>query len=328
MKRLDRYYRLLRTHALKRGGVKKLWTSPGELNEERLNEPEDLKLGYYLDFSSDADYSGPFNCYGIPMIDYGGEIGVQYNPWAIGHFGLAIFHRFLKRRDPYDHSLFMKLADWFVAHGQRGRGDLILWVYTFDWPPLLSAPWFSALAQSIAISVLLRAYLWSKNETYLSTARGAFLAFTRSVEEGGVSLRDPSGHLFFEETVPVTVYHILNGFISALWGIHEYQIVTRDSQASLLFDEGLRSLEYYLPQYDVGWASLYSLDHVRRKRCLKDVASLFYQKLHVQQLNVLYRLTGKNVFDQYRRRWEGYLKSRSSRWRTLMAKALFKLFYY
>jgi hypothetical protein len=54
--------------------------------------------GYFLDFSLDAHYPGPFDSRGVPMIDYGGTVGVQYNPWAVGHFALAVFHKFFTNR--------------------------------------------------------------------------------------------------------------------------------------------------------------------------------------------------------------------------------------
>lgn len=325
---IDRYRRLWRTHVLKHGGVRKLWTTPGKLNQARLDHPEDLLLGYFLDFSSDAQYSGPFDAQGVPLIDYGGSVGLRYNPWAVGHFAIACFHKYLQTRASSDRQRFLTLADWFVLQGQRHPTNGVLWSYDFDYPPGLKAPWFSSLAQSVAISVLLRAYLWTDDSKYLDIARGSFQTFKLSVSEGGVSMRDGAGHLFFEETVPVRIYHILNGFISTLWGIYEYAVVAQDHHAETLLGEGLSSLKYYLPEYDIGWASLYSLYHLHARSRLKDVASPFYQEFHVLQLNVLHRLTGWTIFAEYSKRWKSYLLNPLCQARTLGAKALFKLFYY
>lgn len=324
----DRYYRLWRTHILKRGGVKALWTNPGKINEARCQNLDDLLEGYFLDFSRDASYPGPFDPHGIPMIDYSGTVGIQYNPWAVGHFALALFQRFLQTRESQHRERFIILADWFLTHGQHQSSEIVLWPYNFDYPPSLQAPWYSSLAQSVAISVLLRAYLWTGKLEYLETAQKAFPAFTLDVVEGGLSSRDQEGYLFFEEVLPAQIYHILNGFISTLWGIFEYELVTNDSRARLLFNEGITSLEHFLPEYDIGWASLYSLQHLRKSLWLKDVASLFYQTLHVRQLEVLYQLTGRKIFEEYRQKWESYLHSPMCRARTLAAKALFKLLYY
>jgi len=325
---IDRYYRLWRVYVFRQGGVRKLWTAPGQINEARFRSPTDLMVGYFLDYSSDASYDGPFDPQGVPLIDYSGTVGIQYNPWAVGHLALALFHRFLQSRDSRYRERFLVLADWFLAHKQYQASGIVLWPYNFDYPPSLQAPWYSSLAQSVAISVLLRAYLWTKKLEYLETAQKAFHAFTVDVAEGGLLSRDQEGYLFFEEVVPARIYHILNGFISTLWGIFEYELVTNDPRARLLFNQGIASLEHYLPQYDTGWASLYSLQHLHKSLLLKDVASLFYQAFHVQQVEVLYRLTGRTLFEEYRKKWESYLHSPVCRARTFAAKALFKLLYY
>ena len=42
------------------------------------------KLGpYYMSFHSKANYNGHYDADGIPMLDYYGSIGIQYNPIAI-----------------------------------------------------------------------------------------------------------------------------------------------------------------------------------------------------------------------------------------------------
>src|SRR6202167_6780511 len=56
---------------------------------ERLGE-------YYMLFREKADYAGHYDSAGIPMLDYHGAIGLQYNPIAIAQWGLGnheLFHR-------------------------------------------------------------------------------------------------------------------------------------------------------------------------------------------------------------------------------------------
>jgi hypothetical protein len=57
-----------------------------------------------------------------------------------------------------------------------------------------------------------------------------------------------------------------------------------------------------LPQYDVGWWSKYSLYPHR----LPDLAKPFYHRLHVTQLDVLYRLTGIDEFRARAARWRSF----------------------
>jgi hypothetical protein len=87
---------------------------------------------------------------------------------------LLYFTSFLQTGDAHYHAWFLALADWFVTSRQLHPPNAIVWAYNFAYPPGLKAPWFSALAQSVAISVLLRSYLWTGNSKYLETAQEAF----------------------------------------------------------------------------------------------------------------------------------------------------------
>jgi hypothetical protein len=57
-----------------------------------------------------------------------------------------------------------------------------------------------------------------------------------------------------------------------------------------------------LDQYDVGWWTRYSL----YPHLLPDLAKPFYHRLHIDQVEVLYRLTGFEEFRSAARRWRGY----------------------
>jgi hypothetical protein len=76
--------------------------------------------------------------------------------------------------------------------------------------------------------------------------------------------------------------------------------------------------------YDLGFWSLYEQSGTR----LKMVASPFYHQLHIVQLRIMHRLTGKNQFACVADRWESYGRSRAKRTRALCYKSAFKLCYY
>ena len=61
---------------------------------------------------------------------------------------------------------------------------------------------------------------------------------------------------------------------------------------------------------------------------MKMLASPFYHHLHIVQLEILYRLTGKNIFRQYASRWDAYRRSCLKRAAALLYKVVFKLCYY
>ena len=66
--------------ARRRPGPDSFWHERPELNERAFNGGID----YFMRFAGKADYRGPFDTDGIPLLDYGGSIGTQYNPLAVG----------------------------------------------------------------------------------------------------------------------------------------------------------------------------------------------------------------------------------------------------
>ena len=79
----------------------------GTKRRRSIREPPTTKLGeYYMSFREKADYAGHYDAGGIPMLDYRGAIGLQYNPIAIAQWGLANYNRFCetRRRSPAENS--------------------------------------------------------------------------------------------------------------------------------------------------------------------------------------------------------------------------------
>src|SRR3954454_2513706 len=281
---------------------------------------------YYMGFAEKAQYSGPFDPSGIPLLDYRGHIGVQYNPIAIAQYGLGNYNLWRRTGDPAHRKKFFLVADWLREHLETNAKGLSVWNHHFDWEyrDMLKAPWYSGLAQGQGISVLVRAHKESGDAAYLEAANRAFASFQRPIANGGVAFTDECGDLWFEEYIVSPPTHILNGFIWALWGVHDYFLATYDSSAQQLFARGVRTLLHNLDRYDLGFWSLYEQSGTR----LRMVASPFYHHLHVVQLRVMHRLTGEGKCADVADRWESYMRSRSKRTRALCYKSAFKLCYY
>ncbi len=184
---------------------------------------------YYMLFSEKADYSGPFDASGIPQLDYHGRIGVQYNPIAIAQYGLGNYNLWRQHGDPARRGKFFRTADWLCEHLEANSSGLAVWAHHFNWEyrDTLQKPWYSGLAQGQGVSVLVRAHEKSGNSLYLDAAQRAFLSFQRPISEGGVAFTDESGDLWFEEYIVSPPTHILNGFMWALWGVHDYFLATK-----------------------------------------------------------------------------------------------------
>lgn len=299
------------------------WHETPEVNS---NFRLDLLGEYYMTFAAKADYTGKLDSAGVPLLDYRGKIGAQYNPIAIAQYGLGNYNLFRRTKDPRRLARFLNMADWLIRHLETNPSGLRVWNHHFDFEyrTPLKAPWYSALAQGHGISVLVRAYVETQDRRYLDAADEAFQSFVKRVEEGGVVFVDSQGRRWIEEYVVTPPTHILNGFIWALWGVYDYYLARRSAAALELFSQCIDTLKENLALYDIGFWSLYELSGTR----LRMLASPFYHRLHIVQLRVLHRLTGEIVFLSRADRWERYARSWLNRNRALAQKALFKILYY
>ena len=303
------------------------WHETPEVNArasvDRLGE-------YYMLFRQKADYAGPYDAAGIPMLNYHGVIGLQYNPIAIAQWGLANYNRFCETGDEARWQKTLRAVDWLTANLEQNAHGLWVWNHHFDWEyrDPLKAPWYSGLAQGQGVSLLLRAHARSDDERYLRAAERAFVALTRPIAEGGVLFEDVSENeeknLWIEEYLVDPPTHILNGFMWALWGVFDFWLARADISAKEIFDRGAETLIRNLGRFDTGYWSLYEQSGTR----LKMLASPFYHRLHVVQLRVMAKLTGDVRFVSAAERWEGYARRRGNRTRALVEKSVFKLLHY
>ncbi|MFY9647045.1 MAG: D-glucuronyl C5-epimerase family protein [Terriglobales bacterium] len=283
---------------------------------------------YYMLFREKADYAGHYDAAGVPMLDYHGRIGLQYNPIAIAQWGLANYNLFCGGGEVGRWRNAITAADWLTANLEQNAHGLWVWNHHFDWEyrDTLKAPWYSGLAQGQGLSLLLRAHAHasSGDEKYRSAAEKAFLAMTRPIAEGGVLLEDGEKNLWIEEYLVDPPTHILNGFMWALWGVFDYWLATGDVSAKKIYDRGVQTLLRNLSRFDTGYWSLYEQSGTR----LKMLASPFYHRLHIVQLRVMSMLTGDASFATVADRWEGYAQHRVYRSRALVEKSIFKLLHY
>jgi hypothetical protein len=280
-----------------------------------------------MSFSEKADYRGPFDNFGVPLLNYHGKIGLQYNPIAVAQYGLARYNRYRHNGDDADRKAFLAQADWLVLNLQENSKGIPVWNHNFDYEYFqpLKSPWYSGLAQGQGVSLLVRAYELSGDTRYREAAHQAFRSLRLTTREGGVVAVDDDGSTWIEEYVVTPSSHILNGFLWALWGVWDYSLATGDEMASRLWARGVDTLKKNLHRFDTGYWSLYDLSRPGPMRML---ASPFYHRLHIVQLRVTARMTELGMFSDYADRWERYTRSRVNRYRARSYKALFKLRYY
>lgn len=323
MARLSYLRRIISAYLIKEDSHLSFWHGSPEINEN-LSATE---LGeYYMVFAYKAQYPGPFDEHEIPMLDYKGNVGRQYNPIAIAQYGLGHYNRYERTGQAENRNVFLKVADWLVSHLEPNPGGIPVWNHYFDWEyrDTLKSPWYSALSQGQGISLLLRAFKETGDAAYIDAARQAFTSFNTDISAGGVNFKDKQGYLWFEEAIVNPPTHILNGFMWALWGIYDYYLISREDSVKGLFDQGVNTLKDNLNRFDTGFWSLYEISGTR----LKMLASAFYHSLHIVQLQVMFRLTKDPAFKEYAERWSAYQGKSLNRMRAWLYKAVFKVFYY
>jgi heparosan-N-sulfate-glucuronate 5-epimerase len=321
--RLHYYRRIFRAYLFPRESQLAFWHETPEINSRAAVD----SLGeYYMLFEKKAHYHGHHDEHGIPMLDYRGPIGLQYNPIAVAQWGLGNYNLFRRTTREDCRHKFLLASNWLARHLEQNPWGVWVWNHHFDWDyrDKLRAPWYSGLAQGQGISLLMRAHAETRKPEYLDCAKRAFAAFLIPVTEGGVSFTDANGDIWFEEYIVSPPTHILNGFIWSLWGVYDYYLGSREEGAQSMFQAALKTLLNNLNRYDLGYWSLYEQSGTR----MKMVASPYYHQLHIVQLRIMQALTGEEKFGAVADRWESYRRSRVKRTRALCYKSVFKLAYY
>lgn len=323
-KKIHYLRRILSSYIWHRGGSNlTFWHTRLMVNDLTKEDLTTLRA-YPQNYEDKIGRIGTADADGVIMLDYRGELGLQYNPNAIAQLALGYYDRILKGEDCRRE--FLAQAAYFLNHMRLVPDDILLWEYEFPFEMRndLHAPWRSALAQGQGISVCLRAFRLTGDETYLHVTHKAFNAFRRLAREhaGGV-LDDDRGYLWLEEYIVTPPNHVLNGFIWALWGVRDYAVFFEDSCAWDLWRSCLQTLKKNMHRYDLGFWTSYDLAVAGHQPVMP--SSLYYQNLHVIQMQAMYKLTGDDIFDSYARKWENQLSNSLYRILSQAWKVYFKL---
>lgn len=274
------------------------------------------KLGdYYFLMTEEQMLAGHSQQYyfdeeGIPIIPTYIDVEEQkliYYPISIGQYGLAIWHTFLRSGSDADRERFLKIANWFYENAIEEKKLGVYWLTDVDKPVYrIARPWKSAFSQARGINILLRAYQITGKREFLSMAEKALRPFLFSVEEGGVVTFTEKGPFYEEYPAHVPVL-VLNGMIFALCGVYDMVRVRPELElAAQIYENGVSTLANMLPEYDLGFWSKYSLCQADFHPTV-DPATIGYHHLHIIQLELMYRLTGKDIFQKFAQKWRSYV---------------------
>ena len=249
--------------------------------------------------ATDRPSTGPPSIHdanGVPMKVVAGKR--YYAPAGASQYGLRMEDAYRRLHQ----AGYLKIADTvlrtLVATGIRSNGGIYV-PYRFDFclhhisTEVMHAPWYSAMAQGLLLSLSIRLYRDTKDVWYLDTAQSLFATF-RHIGRGSapwVTLIDNSRYYWLEEYPEPQGQSddTLNGFIFAVFGLYDYYEGTHDPYGLQALRGALTTLRHYVSQYRIpGSSSRYCLEHGRPQ--------IKYHQIVTSQLVFLYQMSGDSYF--------------------------------
>ena len=232
-------------------------------------------LGYHLDLRPKATEAGTTPSAARRLLATFTADPARANPVSILQLGLGV----LQLGGPERLPVVADVVGW-VERTADARGLL---PYRFPLPHTysLDPPWYSALAQGEAVSLLVRAARALERPELVALAERMALPLLDPGSE--LVAHTPEGPVLQEYATDPPA-HVLNGWLFALWGLYDLAHASTGAtarEAEDAFAAGAAALAERIDLYRTpgGW-SLYDL----YPHPLPNVASPFYHRLHVAQL--------------------------------------------
>lgn len=265
----------------------------------------DIK-GYYNDLTEKVTKDKNYNNLILPMLKIENGTKILF-PIDIFQYGLGSYDLYLLKKKKIFLKKFKLCTEWAIDN-QELNGS---WNTFFFKQP--EAP-YSSMAQGEGISLLLRAYKEFHDPKCLKAAKKAIKFMIAPLDDGGTARYVDEEVYFQEYTNKPTV---LNGWIFSLFGLYDYLKIVNDDKIKDIYDKSIRTLINRMEDYDNFYWSKYDID--------KMLASPFYHKLHIAQLEVMHNITGEKIFGEYAKKWENYTKNPFNRIKAFAIKAYQKI---
>lgn len=252
--------------------------------------------GYYNDLRNKVlSNTALIDDKGIPYnINCNNEI--IYFPGTIFQYGLGLYDLYLESQNEDYKQKFLLISNWTLSN-QKKNG---MW----DCMKILGDKIHqsqSSMCQSQGISILIRAYILTKEDKYLKSADKAVEFMIKDKNEGGTCFYD-NDRVIFQEYVSNIEQSVLNGWIFSIFGIYDYYLITKNENIKLIIDKTIKTLSNELEKYDRKYWSSY--DQVGT------IASPAYHDLHICQLEALEKMFNMDTFSIYKNKFIKYQKNK------------------
>ena len=232
--------------------------------------------------------------------DYDGDEG--YHPLVTAR-NLLEFSTCMRKKDSKAYNQKARNITERLLRTAVSRDEAIYFPYTFDFPlhgyeeHTMSSPWFSGMAQGVALSAFSRLATITGGNLYREVADLVFTSFTNlrgtnQVVDPWTVTTDENRHYWIEEYPEDPPAHTLNGKIFAIWGLYEYYQLTDLEEAKYICEAAITTVAENIGRFRVpNEMSYYCLSH--------DVQDAGYHMTHINQLKKLHELTGIEEFSEY-----------------------------
>ncbi|MGE0821948.1 MAG: D-glucuronyl C5-epimerase family protein [Candidatus Binatia bacterium] len=283
-------------------GVPDYWHPHLELQPDFLSGKI---LRYPSSMDAKADYPGQLDTDGVPVVFWGERREACPSPANIVLYGLGSHDVFLRTKNKRYYEQFRSVLRWLEKHSVP-LGTGVGWPHDVAMPVYkLTAPWFSAIVQGLALSLFVRAHQWNGSGPWSALAGQTWRTFQVPVAGGGFCRPVDQG-VIYEEYPGPDLDCVFNGMCHALIGLWEAWRSGIVAEAQADFAAGVQGLRSLLPQFNQGRWSLYSLNRCLGKPLL---ASPYYVRANGVLAQVIGLMADDPLFTSYGERW---LKSSES----------------
>ena len=207
-------------------------------------------------------------------------------------------------------SAFLASARWLLKNQDDNGGWSIPVKRKIRSGTELKPGWYSAMAQGQAMSVLTRAYYFTKDPKFLNAAERATRLFHVKSQDHGILAVFMDRFRWYEEYPMNPSLFVLNGFIYSLMGLYDLKMALPSEErkdAEELFKQGMISLRAMILMFDTGSGTIYDLRHLTMGQ-EPNLARWDYHATHVNQLTWITQINSDPFYKKVLERWKRYFK--------------------
>jgi hypothetical protein len=261
--------------------------------------PAEVLPGYQT-YGKLEDATRPVNTQGVALwLNNGRKL---YNPLVIARYGTDLLNSYRLTHDPAYLDRAEVNANYLINTAVLRSGALYF-PYRFGFGlfgnhhDLMRAPWYSALAQSAALTLFVRLHALTGEQRWRTAADSTFASFAerRSAKRPWIAFV-PQKYLWFELAPKKPPLQALDAHMAGLFSVYEYAIATGSVAAAKVFDGGATAVRHRVHRFRVPGGISYVSLRVHAQQSGTHCS-------HIADLKLLARMTGASWFAREARRF-------------------------